>query len=69
MTIQVTYLQDGEEPKSIESLMKWREFQELIQRGSNLWPDASPAVKEFADMITSGWILQDYQAQAGNKKS
>lgn len=39
------------------------ELKELIQRGANLWPDASPAIKEFADMVTSGKILQDYRKQ------
>ena len=38
-------------------------FKELIQRGANLWPDAPAEIKEFADLITSGQILQDYRSQ------
>lgn len=37
------------------------EFQELVFRATNLWPDASPAIKEFADKVTSGYVLQDYE--------
>lgn len=40
-------------------------FKELVQRGANLWPDAPPSIKEFADVITLGTVLQDYYAQAG----
>lgn len=40
-------------------------FKQLIQRGANLWPDAPPEIKEFADLITNGKVLQDYRAQAG----
>lgn len=40
-------------------------FKELIQRGANLWPDAPPAIKHFADIITNGEVLQDYERQAG----
>lgn len=39
-------------------------FKELVQRGANLWPDASAEIKEFADMITNGEVLQNYRAQA-----
>lgn len=38
----------------------WPQFQELVQRGANLWPDASPAIKEFADRVTNGKVMQDY---------
>lgn len=41
------------------------EFKKLVQRGINLWPDASPVLKEFSDMVTNGEILQDYRKQAG----
>ena len=44
-------------------------FKELVQRATNLWPDAPPAIKEFADVITSGNALQDYYAQAGVARS
>lgn len=38
-------------------------FRELIQRGANLWPDAPPTMKELADLITTGQIMQDYKTQ------
>ena len=44
-------------------------FKELVQRATNLWPDAPPAIKEFADVVTSGNSLQDYYAQAGVARS
>lgn len=48
----------------IYSEAMWKSFQELVQRGSNLWPDAPPEIKEFADMVTSGRVMQDYYKQA-----
>lgn len=49
----------------------WVEFQQLIQRGANLWPDASAAIKSFADAVTSGRELQDYnnRAEYGTQRS
>lgn len=38
-------------------------FKQLIQRGANLWPDAPAEIKEFADLITTGKVMQDYKAQ------
>lgn len=35
-------------------------FQQLIHRGANLWPDAPAEIKEFADVITNGYAMQDY---------
>lgn len=35
-------------------------FKELIQRGANLWPDAPPAIKSLADMVTNGKEMQPY---------
>jgi hypothetical protein len=45
-------------------------FKELIQRGANLWPDAPPEIKSFADLITNGEVLQDYALQdtSSNRK-
>ena len=40
------------------------EFRELVQRATNLWPDASPAIKAFADQVTSGKLMQDYSSPA-----
>lgn len=36
------------------------QFKELCQRAGNLWPDASPEMKAFIDIITEGKIQQDY---------
>lgn len=44
--------------------LAWKHFQELIQRGANLWPDAPPEIKEFADLVTNGKVMQDYYRQA-----
>lgn len=39
-------------------------FKLLVQRAVNLWPDAPPEIKEFADKITNdGKVQQDYQTQ------
>jgi len=66
--IEVKAIADGEafvilvdSPESIEN------FKQLIQRGANLWPDAQPEIKEFADLITNGRIFQDYGSQAKDK--
>lgn len=40
-------------------------FKQLIQRGANLWPDAPPEIKEFADLVTTGQVQQNYRAQVG----
>jgi hypothetical protein len=47
----------------IDSAQSIERFKELIQRGSNLWPDAAAEIKEVADLITTGQILQDYRSQ------
>lgn len=46
----------------------WKSFQQLIQRGANLWPDAPPEIKEFADLVTNGEVLQDYKSQDTSQK-
>jgi hypothetical protein len=38
-------------------------FKVLVNRGANLWPDAPVEVKELADILTQGRILQDYLSQ------
>ena len=50
------------------SRAKWKHFQELIQRGANLWPDAPPEIKEFADLVTNGTVMQDYYRQANKEQ-
>ena len=42
----------------------WKLFQVLVQRGANLWPDAPPQIKELADLVTNGKVMQDYFKQA-----
>jgi len=37
-----------------------QQFKELIQRGSNTGADLSASMKELADLVTSGKIMQDY---------
>lgn len=52
----------------IDSAESISRFKELVQRGSNLWPDANPEIKEFADVITNdGWVMQDYYGQDTSK--
>lgn len=55
--IAINIIVDGQDNSLLE-------FKELIQRGSNLWPDAIPEIKEFADIITNDIVLQDYNSQA-----
>jgi hypothetical protein len=38
-------------------------FRELVHRAVNLWPDAHPEIKEFADLVTEGRVQQDYSKQ------
>lgn len=40
-------------------------FKKLIQAGSDLNPNLRPAMKELADLVTNGAVLQNYQG--GNK--
>lgn len=44
-------------------------FKELVQRATNLWPDAPPEIKEFADLITNGKVLQNYHSQDISRKN
>lgn len=65
MTIKVvTHVEDGlgavRKTVEIESAADWKYFQELIHRGSNLWPDAPAQIKRLADIVTSGKVMQDY---------
>jgi len=38
-------------------------FRDLVQRAMNTWPDAPTELKEFADLLLDGKILQDYKSQ------
>jgi hypothetical protein len=44
------------------------DFKEMIRRAHNVWPDAVPSAKEFADLVTEGKILQDYYGQDTSNK-
>jgi hypothetical protein len=35
-------------------------FKQLVQRATNLWPDADPEIKEFADLVTNADIVKQY---------
>jgi hypothetical protein len=61
----------------IDSAESAANFKTLVHRATNLWPDAVPEIKEFADQITNAdWLpenkksLQDYKSQdtSGKKK-
>lgn len=43
----------------------WKEFQELLRRGAECWPDASPNMKALVDLIIHGSLMQNYWEQAG----
>lgn len=43
------------------------EFQKMVQRATGLWPDASPEMKAFADEVTHGELMQDYQRLYGKQ--
>lgn len=47
----------------------WTRFQEMIQRGTNLWPDAPDFIKSAADRITSGKLMQNYSERNGENRS
>lgn len=65
MSLTLDTISGGSQYKQIlVSPEYWIEFQELIQRGSNLWPDAPPEIKRFADLVTNGKVMQDYDAQS-----
>lgn len=44
----------------ISSQDDYKLFQELVQRATNLWPDAPASIKRFADMVTVGKVQQEY---------
>jgi hypothetical protein len=37
-------------------------FKRLVQAGTNLEPNTSPAMKELADLVTVGHIQQSYRS-------
>ncbi len=35
-------------------------FKQLVQRGSNCWDTAPASIKELADLVTTGQVMQNY---------
>ena len=52
----------------VEGEISCKNFRELIQRGANLWPDATAEVKTAADEITNGTAMQPYSDMSGERK-
>lgn len=71
--IFVSRLLDNDVTIVVEGEDSVKNFMELVQRATNLWPDAPPEIKAFADKITNyQWAdgaLQDYDQQNTSKKS
>lgn len=59
-----TVIQDGLGTEAkviwIDTIDDYKMFQQLVQRATNLWPDAPAEVKRFADMVTVGKVQQEY---------
>ena len=81
MPIEVRKLMDNAGVVIIDSTESIAAFKQMVHRATNLWPDAPPEIKAFADEITNAdWIsdevratgagkgLQDYAAQDTSKK-
>lgn len=68
----ITQMQDGVGTirKTIEAdtAEDWKHLQQVFQRACNLWPDAPAAIKEIADVVTNGKVLQDYKKQDTSPK-
>lgn len=45
------------------------EFRDVIQRGLNCFPNASPEMKTLGDLLTSGIIMQDYYRMENSNKT
>jgi hypothetical protein len=63
ITLQ-TIVQDGlgtvAKVIKIDTAEDYKMFQELIQRGANLWPDAPSEIKDISDMITNCKVMKNY---------
>lgn len=64
----VSHIEDGlgtiRKTVEFDRAEDWKDFQELVQRAANLWPDAKPQMKKFADVVTNGKVMQDYGPDA-----
>lgn len=79
MSISFKKLIDNDFILFVESEESVAAFKELVHRGTNLWPDAPPEIKAFADRLTNAdWMkeagltpgaLQDYDSQNTSKLS
>lgn len=47
----------------VEGAEEVAEFKKLVQQGSNLEPNLSPAMKELADLVTVGKVQQVYRSK------
>jgi hypothetical protein len=68
MTLRVvTHVEDGlgtlRKTIEAETAEDWAMLQNVFQRACNLWPDAPAKVKEIADVVTNGKVLQSYESQ------
>lgn len=74
MHIFITYLHDVSDNNK-QSISMYvpeehvKEFKTLINRAMNTWDEASPEMKEFADLVIHGKILQDYRSQDSSKRN
>lgn len=73
--IFISKLLDSDFTIVVESAESAKNFREMVQRATNLWPDAPPEIKAFADKITNPLQteddplpLQDYAKQNTSKK-
>ena len=62
-------IDNGSSIRVYVNAMEEKAFRELVQRGANLWPDAPPSMKQFADLITNGKVLQDYTVEVPSPKN
>lgn len=66
MTLKViTLVQDGNGTvaKAVvaETKKDWIHMQQIMQRATNLWPDAPANIKQVADIVTNGQVMQPYK--------
>lgn len=70
--IFVSRLLDSDVTIVVEGEESAKNFRDMVQRATNMWPDAPPEIKAFADRITNAdWTdapLQDYHQQNTSKK-
>lgn len=64
MTITLHFYEEGSSMSLfIEGAAEVAAFKELVQRGSNIAPDAPASMKILADLVTNGKVMQDYEVQ------